>query len=282
LHEEETVAAGGLAVTPSLGPVEPRLVRDAFGRIQSLLLLGGASEIGLAIAERMVADGCRTVVLAGRHPDAMEAGAVRLRSAGAESVDTVHWDALEPAAHAAAIDAAFAKLGGRDLDAVVLASGVLGDQAAFDADPASGAAAVAANFGGAVSIVLDVAGRMREQGQGTIVVLSSVAGERVRKANFVYGASKAGLDAFAQGLADDLVGTGVRVLIVRPGFVHTRMTEGMQAAPFATTADAVAAAVASALARGREVIWVPGVLRFVFAVFRHLPRPLWRKVSAAR
>jgi short-subunit dehydrogenase len=109
-------------------------------------------------------------------------------------------------------------------------------------------------------------------------VLSSVAGERVRKANFIYGSTKAALDGFAQGLADDLVGSGASVLIVRPGFVTGRMTAGMDPAPMATTPEAVAEATAKALASGKEIIWVPGILRVVFAVFRHLPRPLWRRL----
>jgi decaprenylphospho-beta-D-erythro-pentofuranosid-2-ulose 2-reductase len=257
-------------------------VRDAFGRVQSLVLLGGSSELGLAIAHRMVADGCRTVVLAGRDSEAMAPAAARLRSAGAELVETVRWDAADVDTHVSAIDAAVAALDGRDLDAAVLAAGVLGRQEDFDRDPASAAAAITTNFGGAASTLLDVARRMRAQGQGTIVVLSSVAGERVRKANFVYGASKAGLDAFAQGLADDLVGSGVRVLVVRPGWVRTKMTEGMDPALFATTPEAVADAVAEGLAKGRDTVWVPAALRVVFAGFRHLPRPLWRRVAATR
>jgi len=165
---------------------------------------------------------------------------------------------------------------------VVLAAGVLGSQADFDADPARAAEAVAANYGGAVSTLLHVSHRLRAQGHGAIVVLSSVAGERVRAANFVYGSTKAGLDAFAQGLGDSLAGTGVRVLVVRPGFVRTQMTEGMDAAPFATTPEVVAEAVADGLAKGREVVWAPGILRFVFAGFRHLPRPLWRRIAGSR
>jgi len=256
-------------------------VRDAFGRGQRLLVLGGASELGAAIAERLVADGCRTVVLAGRHEAAMAPVGDRVRRAGATEVATVAWDATDIGSHAAAIEQAFALAGG-DLDVVVLAAGVLGSQEAFDADPASAAEAVAANYGGAVSTLLHVAGRLRTQGHGAIVVLSSVAGERVRAANYVYGSTKAGLDAFAQGLGDSLVGTGVDVLVVRPGWVKTPMTEGMDPAPFATTPDVVAAAVADGLTKGRAVVWAPGILRVVFAAFRHLPRPLWRKVAATR
>lgn len=257
-------------------------MHDAFGRVQSLLLLGGTSELGLAIAHRMVADGCRTVVLAGRDEAAMAGAAPGLRDAGAEVVEVMRWDAEDVGSHAGTVAAAFDALGGRDLDAVVLAAAVLGEQEELDRDPAAGAALVATNFGGAVSTLLEVAARLRAQGHGTIVVLSSVAGERVRKANYVYGASKAGLDAFGQGLGDALADAGVHVLVVRPGFVRTKMTEGMEPAPFPTTPDAVAAAVAEGLAKGKDTVWVPGILRFVFAAFRHLPRPLWRRVAASR
>jgi decaprenylphospho-beta-D-erythro-pentofuranosid-2-ulose 2-reductase len=131
-----------------------------------------------------------------------------------------------------------------------------------------------------VSMGLHVAGMFRSQGHGTLVVLSSVAAERARRDNFVYGSSKAGLDAFAQGLSDALVDVGARVLVVRPGFVHTRMTAGMKAAPFSTTPEAVANQVVRGLESGANVVWAPTVLRWVFAVLRHLPRGLWRRVSA--
>jgi decaprenylphospho-beta-D-erythro-pentofuranosid-2-ulose 2-reductase len=256
-------------------------MRDAFGRGQRLLLLGGASDLGAAIATRLVADGCRTVVLAGRRPEAMAPVADRLRGGGATTVELLEWDALAVDTHGAAVDRAF-ELAGGDLDVVVLAAGVLGSQEAFEADPASAAEAVAANYGGPVSTLLHVTARLEAQGHGSVVVLSSVAGERVRASNFVYGSTKAGLDAFAQGLGDALVGTGVDVLVVRPGWVRTSMTEGMDPAPFATTPEAVADAVAGALAKGRDVVWAPGILRAVFAAFRHLPRPIWRKVAAGR
>jgi decaprenylphospho-beta-D-erythro-pentofuranosid-2-ulose 2-reductase len=109
-------------------------------------------------------------------------------------------------------------------------------------------------------------------------VLSSVAGERVRKANFVYGSSKAGLDGFAQGLGDSLEGTGASVLIVRPGFVHSAMTAGLKPAPFATTPDVVADVVVRGLRQGRRIVWAPGMLRWVFMVLRHVPHPIWRRL----
>ena len=141
------------------------------------------------------------------------------------------------------------------------------------------AAAISTNFTGAVSAGLIVARHLRDQGHGKLIVLSSVAGERVRKTNFVYGSSKAGLDGFAHGLGDALSGSGASVLVVRPGFVHTKMTAGMEPAPLSTTPDAVADAIIDGLKTGRTTIWVPSTLRWVFAAFRHLPRPLWQVVS---
>lgn len=252
-------------------------MKDALGAVQSVLVLGGASEIGVATAARLAAPRKATVILAGRHPDALQAAAETLRGAGAGRVETLAFDAEDPDRHDATIAAAICLAGG-DLDVVILAFGLLGDQ---EADESGGDGAVRlarVNFVGGVSAGLAVARALRAQGHGVLVVLSSVAGERVRRANFIYGSSKAGLDGFAQGLGDALAGSGARVLIVRPGFVRTRMTEGLPAAPLSTTADAVAAATAKALADGREVIWVPAALHPVFAVLRHLPRAVWRRI----
>lgn len=255
-------------------------MRNAVGSVQSLLVLGGASDIGASIAERMVRDGCQVVVLAGRRPATMEPVAERLRAEGA-TVSLVTWDAVDVPTHADAVKAAWDQAG-RDIDCVVLAAGVLGDQNQIEADPGAAAELITTNYTGAATTLLHVANQMREQGHGSIVVLSSVAGERARKSNYIYGSSKAGLDTFTQGLGDALVSSGIDVTIVRPGFVHTSMTEGKEPAPLATTPDAVAKAVTDALAGRKEIVWVPGTFRFLMSAFRHLPRPLWRKVSANR
>jgi decaprenylphospho-beta-D-erythro-pentofuranosid-2-ulose 2-reductase len=253
-------------------------MKDALGAVQTVLVLGGTSEIALATVRRLARDRCRTVVLAVRDPDAGATAADELRAAGVTDVHVLAFDAADPTGHAAVIDEAVALAG--DLDAVLLAFGVLGDQATFDADPVAAAEAVNVNFTGAVSSSLAAADRLRTQGHGTLVVLSSVAGERVRAENFVYGATKAGLDGFAQGLGDALQGTGARVMVVRPGFVHTRMTEGRDPAPFSTTPDKVADDIATGLAKGAEIVWSPPILRLMFSTLRHLPRPVWRKVAA--
>ena len=178
--------------------------------------------------------------------------------------------------HDAAITGAFAAAGGFDL--VVLAVGALGAQAGLDADPAEAWRVMEVNFAGAGSLLLSGLRALGAGSGGTLVLLSSVAAERPRAGNAIYGAAKAGLDALAQGLADSVAGGHVRVLVVRPGFVHTRMTASLKPAPFATTPDAVADATALALAGGRHTVWVPGVLRFVFAVLRHLPRGIYRRL----
>jgi decaprenylphospho-beta-D-erythro-pentofuranosid-2-ulose 2-reductase len=253
-------------------------MRDGVGAVQSVLVLGGGSEIAQAIVDRLVASRCRTVVLAVRDPEKASRALDRLKANGVDEAEAVAFDALDPARHEAVIDGVFRRHG--DIDMVIVAFGVLGSQPEFDLDPMAAVDAARANYVGAVSASLVVAKRFREQGHGTLLVLSSVAGMRARADNFVYGSTKAGLDAFAQGLGDALIGSGARVVVVRPGFVHTKMTEGMASAPFSTTPEAVADAVMSGLAKGREVIWAPAIVGPVFAVLRQLPRPLWRRVSA--
>lgn len=258
-------------------------MRNSLGAIQSLLVLGGSSDIGAAIAERLASAGCRRIVLAGRHQASMEPVAERLRKAGAD-VAITSWDATDIGGHADAVKAAWAALpdGGtsHDVDCVLLAAGVHGDQAHLEDDPAAAAEMAVANYAGPVSTLLHVSRRLEDQGHGTIIVLTSVAGERVRQTNFVYGSTKAGLDGFCQGLGDSLERTGVHVMVVRSGYVHTSMTEGKEPPPLATTAEAVAEAVTDGLAAGKHTVWVPGTFRYVMSAFRHLPRPLWRRLSA--
>ena len=249
---------------------------DATGRPQSVLVLGGASEIAQAIVAGLVPGRCRTVVLAGRPSGRLDDAAGAAKEAGADVVETVAFDTTDPAGATAAVDGVFERFG--DIDLVLAAAGALGDQAELEADPLAAADLITTNFTGLAAALLAVAAKMRAQGYGRIVVISSVAGERARKANFVYGSTKSGLDAFSQGLGDALVGTGVGVTIVRPGFVVGRMTEGMDPAPFSTTPEAVAAVVVKGIESGADVVYAPPVLRWVFAVMRQLPRAVWRSM----
>ena len=164
------------------------------------------------------------------------------------------------------------------LDTVVVAFGILGNQARAERDAKHAVSIVHTDYLAHVSVLTHLAELLRAQGSGQIVVFSSVAGIRVRRANYVYGSAKAGLDGFACGLSDALVGSGVHLLLVRPGFVIGRMTEGMSPAPFSSTPDQVADATVNALRRGRDVVWVPWQLRILFAIMRILPRSVWRRM----
>ncbi|MEU7045412.1 decaprenylphospho-beta-D-erythro-pentofuranosid-2-ulose 2-reductase [Streptomyces varsoviensis] len=249
-------------------------MKDAFGSPQSLLILGGTSEIALATARRLVARRTRTVWLAGRPSPALEAAADHLRELGADA-RTVSFDALAPERHEEVLGKVFAE---GDIDLVLLAFGVLGDQARAEEEPLAAVRVAQTNYTGAVCAGLVCAKELRAQGHGSLVVLSSVAGERARRANFVYGSSKAGLDAFAQGLGDALHGTGVHVLVVRPGFVRTKMTSGFKEAPLAADPEAVAEAIETGLRQRAETVWVPGALRAVMTVLRHVPRGVFRRL----
>jgi decaprenylphospho-beta-D-erythro-pentofuranosid-2-ulose 2-reductase len=250
-------------------------VRDATGGVQSVLVLGGTSEIGLATARRLVRDRTRRVVLAVRDPARAEAAAGELRGLGAE-VDVVPFDATDFASHERFVEDTFAA---GDVDLALVAWGVLGDQERLARDHDAAVEAAAINYTGVVSVSIPLVERMRRQGHGTIVYLSSVAGERARASNFVYGSTKAGMDAFAQGLGDALDGSGVRVMVVRPGFVRTKMTEGLDEAPLSTDADQVAESIVAGLRRNAHTVWSPSPLRFVMSALRHVPRPLFRRLD---
>ncbi|MER5179508.1 decaprenylphospho-beta-D-erythro-pentofuranosid-2-ulose 2-reductase [Streptomyces sp. NPDC002896] len=249
-------------------------MKDAFGTPQSLLVLGGTSEIAIATARRLIARRTRTVWLAGRPSPALEAAAEQLRALGAD-VRTLAFDALEPGSHEEVLGKVFAE---GDIDMVLLAFGILGDQARDEGDPVAAVRVAQTNYTGAVSAGLVCARALQAQGHGSLVVLSSVAGERARRSNFIYGSSKAGLDAFTQGLGDALHGTGVHVMVVRPGFVRSKMTAGLAEAPMATTPEAVATAIETGLRRRSEVVWVPVALRLVMSALRHVPRAVFRRL----
>jgi len=247
---------------------------DAVGNPQSILLLGGTSEIGLAVVEAFAGDRPMRVVLAARPSTRLDAAKVRLEKLGC-AVEHVEFDARALDTHADVVRKAFA---GGDIDVALVAFGVLGDpeRAWTDVDAAIEVAQV--NYTAAVAVGVALAERFREQGHGALVAFSSVAGERVRRSNFVYGSSKAGMDAFYSGLTEALRPDGIGVTVVRPGFVHTRMTEGLKPAPLSTTPEKVAAIVVDAVRNRRELVWAPAPLRAVMTVLRHLPRAVFRRL----
>lgn len=252
-------------------------MRDALGRHQRALLLGGSSDIGLAILARLVREqGLTDAILAGRDPEAIRDRASEVPDGCRVNVE--QFDATDDAdQHRRWTGALWDRY--RDIDLAIVAFGMLGDQAEAEADPSRAVDIATTNYVGGVSIGLSLADRMARQGHGAILFLSSVAGERTRPSNFVYGSSKAGLDAFAQGLGRRYAVDGLHVMLVRPGFVRSRMTAGMDPAPFAVDPDRVARDVAAGLRRGARTVYSPPVLRGVMSALRHLPEPLFRKVA---
>jgi decaprenylphospho-beta-D-erythro-pentofuranosid-2-ulose 2-reductase len=249
-------------------------VIDAVGNPQSLLVLGGTSEIGIAVAETFARSRPLRVILAGRTGPGLDAAAQRLRGTGC-TVRVLPFDARLPQTHAEVVAKAFAD---GDVDVTLVAFGILGDQerAWTDVDAARELAEV--NYVGAVTVGVALADRLKRQGHGSLVAMSSAAAQRPRRSNFVYGSTKAGLDAFYTGLTDALAPSGVSVSVIRPGFVHTRMTQGMRAAPLSQTAQQVADVVVAAVRARREQAWAPSAMRWVMSVLTHLPRSVFRKL----
>lgn len=232
-------------------------------------VFGGRSEIGLEIANRLAAG--NVVVLASRP------GGDRPEVPQAARVLHVDFDADAVATHTDSVAAIEAEVG--PIDIAVLTFGVLGNQALAETDPAEVVRILHTDFVAQASLLTVLAGRMRSRGEGTLVAFSSVAGQRVRRANFVYGSAKAGLDGFASGMADSLHGSGVDLIIARPGFVIGRMTAGMDPAPFSSTPAQVADAVVKRVRGGGPVeLWIPWQLRAMFVVAPLVPRELWRRL----
>lgn len=250
-------------------------MRDGVGRFQSMLVLGGGSEIAMATVRALVADGTDRVVLASREPERLRGEVAVLHQLGASTVDLLEFDACDLEAHEALAERAFVA---GDVDLVLVAFGILGPEGPEQRDRRRAVEIFQTNLIGAASVILPVANHLERQGHGTLAVLSSVAGERARASNFVYGASKAGLDTFCQGLGDALASSGVHVLVIRPGFVKTKMTANRPVQPLATTPEVVAAATVDGLRSDAHTIWVPGAMRWVMGVLRMLPRPVFRRL----
>ncbi|GAA5052780.1 SDR family NAD(P)-dependent oxidoreductase [Nocardia callitridis] len=239
-----------------------------------VLLLGGRSEIGLEVVRRL-AEGREVILAARRSAELVEQSAL-VEAAGATAVHLVEFDADDTAAHPALLERLVAEHG--RLAVTVLAFGILGDQQRAEQDSAHAVQVLHTDFLAQVSVLTPLANLLRTQGDGHIVVFSSIAGVRVRRANYVYGAAKAGLDGFANGLADALHGSGIHLLLVRSGFVIGRMTEGMDPAPFSSTPGQVADAVVAGLRRRSARAVVPGILNLVFFTIRLLPQWIWRRM----
>jgi decaprenylphospho-beta-D-erythro-pentofuranosid-2-ulose 2-reductase len=258
------------------------MVLDAVGNPQTILLLGGTSEIGLAICERYLQNAHARILLADLpdHPRKDDAIAA-MTAAGAKSVEWIDFDGTESDTHPAVIDQAFTR---GDVDVAIVAFGLLGDAEELWQNQRKAVQIAEINYTAAVSVGVLLGEKMRGQGFGQIIAMSSAAGERIRRSNFVYGSTKAGLDGFYLGLGEALREFGVRVLVIRPGQVRTSTTiahwkaTGAKEAPLTVDKEYVANLAVTAAAKGKELVWAPGAFRYVMMVLRHIPRPIFRKL----
>lgn len=239
-----------------------------------MLVVGGSSEIGAALARAWLRTGTRYFAVTERSEGRAAELVADLESGGA-TVDAVVLDALRPESIAAGLEAAW-KDG--DVDVVVIAIGLLGVQRDVEADPSLSWDVLTVNATSTIQLALDAARRMEAQQHGTIVLLSSVAGQRGRRDNYVYGASKAAVDTFGEGLQQRFAGTEIDVMLVRPGYVVSKMSSGVDPAPFAVTVEQSCERIIRAIAQRKEVVWVPPVLASLFFLFRLLPRKAWGSI----
>ncbi|CAA0101977.1 Decaprenylphosphoryl-2-keto-beta-D-erythro-pentose reductase [Mycolicibacterium vanbaalenii] len=255
------------------------MVFDATGNPQKILLLGGTSEIGLAICERYLRNAKARIVLACMPGDPLrEAAKKQLEDAGAKSVEVIDFDAVDTDSHPAVIDAAWGGDHPQDVDVAIVAFGLLGDAEELWQNQRKAVQIADINYTAAISVGVLLGEKMRAQGSGQIIAMSSAAGERVRRSNFVYGSTKAGLDGFYLGLGEALREYGVRVLVIRPGQVRTRMSAHVKEAPLTVDKEYVAELAVTASAKGKDLVWAPGAFRYVMMVLRHIPRPIFRKL----
>ncbi len=242
--------------------------------METWILLGATSAIARAFARRLAAEGA-TLFLAGRDEAELEAIAADCRLRGAAGAEVLAFDARDPAGYPALIDRLAAQEGVLNAASFV---GSMPEQTAIDAEPRLIAGVIADSFTGPATFLQMLAPLLEARGTGTIVGIGSVAGDRGRLGNYVYGAAKAGFATYLSGLRNRCGRKGVHVLTVKPGPVDTSMTWGMKM-PFMTSPEAVAADIARAVKHRRNVIYSAPIWRLVMAVIRLIPEPVFKKMS---
>lgn len=243
--------------------------------MRKIVIFGATSAIAQACA-RIWAERGDALYLVGRRAERLEAMAGDLEVRGAKKVRFEARDLSDLEAHEAIVDRAAEALGG--MDVALIAHGVLGDQTLLQQDASLAAETIALNFVSAASLLTHLANRMETQGAGTLAVISSVAGDRGRQSNYVYGAAKAGLSAFASGLRNRLQKRGVHVLTIKPGFVDTPMTAHVKKGPLFASPESVARGIVRAIDKKRDVLYVPGFWRPIMWLIRGIPERLFKRL----
>lgn len=245
--------------------------------MRKVLIVGATSAIAQATARLFAARGDH-LFLAGRAADRLDMVRQDLKVRGAGSVEVVALDANERARHEALLEAAERAMGG--LDTVLIAHGVLSDQKACEASVERMLADIETNALGVIALLTLIANRFEARRAGTIAVISSVAGDRGRKSNYVYGSAKGMVTLFLQGLRNRLAGAGVQVLTIKPGFVDTPMTAGIaKGGPLWATPDTIAAGIVAAIEKGRDVVYLPWFWRPIMLIIRLIPERVFKRLS---
>lgn len=241
-----------------------------------VVILGATSSIAIATMRRLAAQNAHFMLVA-RNSDRLTAVAQDLHTRGAFAVDTWVMDLDDTAAHAEMLAAAAQRLGRIDL--ALISHGVLGDQHAAETDFQFAAAILHTNFISTVSLLTWLGNYFQAQRAGTLAVVSSVAGDRGRKSNYVYGASKGALNVFLDGLRNRIDRDGVQVLTIKPGFVATPMTAHVPHNALFASPDRVARGILKAIERGRDVAYVPGFWLFIMLLIRAIPGRVFKKMN---
>ncbi len=245
--------------------------------MRKVLIVGATSAIAQATARLLAARGDR-LFLAARNPDRLEMVRQDLAARGAGSVDAMALDANDRSRHAALLEAAGQAMGG--LDIVLIAHGVLSDQKACEASVDRTLADIETNALGVIALLTLVANRFEAGRAGVIAVISSVAGDRGRRSNYVYGAAKGMVGLFLQGLRNRLAAAGVQVLTIKPGFVDTPMTAGIaKGGPLWAKPETIAAGILAAIEKGRDVVYLPWFWRPIMLIIRMIPERVFKRLS---
>jgi len=248
------------------------------GGIQNVVVLAGSSDIARALTKKLCLADTHTVILVGRNQILLDAAALEAQEYGASKTDTVLFDAEDPSNAASTVRGAFEKAG-EHVDLVVVAVGMVGHQLEDENDAAASARMMTVNVTWPVAALAEVRQRLVEQGSGRILVFSSAAAVRVRRVSYLYAGAKSGLDRICLCMAESLTGSGVRLQVIRPAAVRTRMSLGLAPTPFTTGPNEVADNIMRGFATDDVVIWSPPLLRYVFVLVRLMPPALWRRFA---
>ncbi len=239
-------------------------------------IVGATSAIAQETAKLYAADGARLFLVA-RDPAKLDAVAKDLEVRGAAAVRTIAADLVDLSGHEGIIHRATDFLDG--IDIALIAHGVLGDQREAEREFAAIQKLLRVNFESVISLLVPLANHMEERGRGTLAVISSVAGDRGRQSNYLYGTAKGALNVYLQGLRNRLAPAGVQVLTIKPGFVDTPMTAAFPKGPLFVGPDVVARGIHAAIAKGKNEVYLPFFWRGIMAAIKAIPEPLFKRLK---